>query len=470
MKSKFLSIAAAIVMLFSGGFLNSCTDYQDDYDAMNERLTALEDLVKMANKDISDIQTIVDAVEQGDYITSVEEVDNGYKITFKHYGEVVITNGKDGQDGTSPQLSVVKADPLGTGEETFYWALNGVLIQVDGQYVKAVGEDGKSAPTPRLEIRDGKWFYTFDDESNPNPEWVEMGPAVGKDGSDAQPLNMIFREVELTDYSAIFTLNQKDPVTNEYIKFEVPLYYEVFDELFTYNVDKTVGYENMAVMFCGERVLIDPTTFGFDYFDNVKISVVDVTEEFEITTNSESELIVMLRYPKDGKNDDVLNLEAVKTNDSGSTEKRQLKVMAGSPVLLVNQMFLPSHKELDMYALRGSLYVLRPQVSASREPGYLNCDELPKNYVNMEYSIKSGDFDYDSTTGREFFKESVEDSKLIKDKANTELKDGYLFIDVDGIVNIVSERSYLLKVTVSYTYASAEKEEFTFYVKLNRPM
>ena len=98
MKAIRLSLLIA-AMVLAAGLTTSCTDYQDEIDALEYRVTVLENLVKRVNSDITSIQTILDAMEGGDYITNVTNTDDGYIITFANEGAIVITDGKDGERG-----------------------------------------------------------------------------------------------------------------------------------------------------------------------------------------------------------------------------------------------------------------------------------------------------------------------------------------------------------------------------------
>ena len=65
--------------------LTECTDYQDEIDALDYRITILENLVKQLNSDLESMQVIVTAMETGDYITNVTESSRGYIITFNKF-------------------------------------------------------------------------------------------------------------------------------------------------------------------------------------------------------------------------------------------------------------------------------------------------------------------------------------------------------------------------------------------------
>ena len=104
--------------------LTSCQfDDSDIWDAINEhtesikdhenRITALEELCKQMNTNISAMQTIIEALEKQDYITNVSPIrkdgeEIGYTISFAYGDTISIYNGKAGKDGYTPQIGVMK--------------------------------------------------------------------------------------------------------------------------------------------------------------------------------------------------------------------------------------------------------------------------------------------------------------------------------------------------------------------------
>ena len=74
-----------IAALLTTGLMNtSCTDYQDEIDALDYRVTVLEELVKRVNTNLEALSVIVSAMEDGDYITNVRETEYGYLINFEN--------------------------------------------------------------------------------------------------------------------------------------------------------------------------------------------------------------------------------------------------------------------------------------------------------------------------------------------------------------------------------------------------
>lgn len=191
---KLLAFAA----LFAVVAFTSCKYDDDDIwnsvHGLENRVAKLEELCKQMNTNISSLQTIVTALQNNDYVTGVTPVmqngkEVGYTITFSKSSPITIFHGKDGADGSghTPVIGV-KRDTDGV----YYWTLNGEFIVVDGQKIKAQGTDGNNGAdgsdgvTPKLEIREGYWWISYDNGTN----WSQLGKATGEDGKDADSIKI----------------------------------------------------------------------------------------------------------------------------------------------------------------------------------------------------------------------------------------------------------------------------------------
>ena len=189
---------------------------------------ALQRLCNETNTNLSALQTIVTALQNNDYITSVDPLTEngkvvGYTIKFAKSNPIVIYNGKDGADGNTPVISV-KKDTDGI----YYWTLDGEFIVVDGQKIKAQGTDGNNGAdgsdgvTPKLEIREGYWWISYDNGTN----WTQLGKATGEDGKDADSIKITQDEnnvyFELAD-GTVITMPQNNDTTTQNIQFADPI-------------------------------------------------------------------------------------------------------------------------------------------------------------------------------------------------------------------------------------------------------
>ena len=197
----FLLAGLAAVLLTTP---TSCTDYQDEIDALDGRVAYLESLVDKVNDNLTALQKIVNTITNSGYITGITETSDGCIINVEWIkqgpdGKLTTTSesfivrngkkGKDGEDATMPNITV-EQDPT---DGNYYWKLNGDwLTGPDGQRVKANGKDGKDGVdgtsgkdgiTPQVRIIDGYWEVSTDGGKT----WTKTGtPAQGNDGNDGK--------------------------------------------------------------------------------------------------------------------------------------------------------------------------------------------------------------------------------------------------------------------------------------------
>ena len=155
-----------------------------------ERIEALENLCRDMNQNISSLRTIVEALQQNEFVRSVTAiVENGktvgYSMVFTESGVVNIYNGEDGLDAHTPEVSVREEDG------TLYWTVDGEwMLDEDGSRIQAEGKDGI---TPQFRITDGKWEISHDGGRT----WTQTGPSTG---------NSFFSSVTHTDTMVVLTL------------------------------------------------------------------------------------------------------------------------------------------------------------------------------------------------------------------------------------------------------------------------
>lgn len=200
----------------------------------------LQNTVNQINQNISSYQTIIEALQESDYVVSTSPyLENGkqvgYQINFAQSGPLVIYNGKDGKDGSdgsngtngnTPQLGVCQ-DQSGT----YYWTVDGEwLTDEQGNKVKAVGKDGKDGVngtdgtngtngnngtdgvTPQLKIESGYWFVSTDNGQT----WTQLGKATGEDGQDGAPGkdgDSFFQSLTQDDNNVYLTLSNQTILT-----------------------------------------------------------------------------------------------------------------------------------------------------------------------------------------------------------------------------------------------------------------
>ena len=155
------------LVLFAG-----CQDEFDDsklqqqIDGLDDRVSKLETLCNQMNTNLQSLQTIVNALQQGDYVTEVTpilegEMTIGYTIRFAKNKPITIYHGEDGEKGD-------QGTPGQQGEPGI------------------AGTPGKNGITPQLKIEEDYWYISY----NNGESWQEIGKATGKDGDS------FFKEVD----------------------------------------------------------------------------------------------------------------------------------------------------------------------------------------------------------------------------------------------------------------------------------
>ena len=199
--------------------LAGCKDDFDDSELRKQiadldgRLTSLEKLCAQMNTNISSMQTIVNALQQNDYITGVTPITEGsntigYTITFAKNKPITIYHG---ENGSTPVIGI-KKDTDGI----YYWTLDGEwLLDASDNKIKAEGTDGESGEageegkpgqngiTPVLKIEEGYWYVSYDNENS----WQQLGKASGEKGEPGEKGDSMFSSVDTSnDGYVIFTL------------------------------------------------------------------------------------------------------------------------------------------------------------------------------------------------------------------------------------------------------------------------
>ena len=205
MKKLFFLLAAVV-------WIGSCGDDYDDsalrgrVDGLEDRIEQLEELCQRMNTNISSLQTLVEALQQNDYVTGVVPVMQGgetvgYTISFTKSEPVTIYHGEKGEQGdkgATPVMGVEEVDGI------YYWTVDGKsLTDDDGTRIPASAHDGAPGATPQFKIEGGYWHVSYNDGES----WQQLGQATGDKGDPGIPGgDSIFASVEETDDAVIFTL------------------------------------------------------------------------------------------------------------------------------------------------------------------------------------------------------------------------------------------------------------------------
>lgn len=245
MKNAFriLSIATLTVGLLSG--ISSCGDDYDDsevrdrLDNVENRVTQLEEWCATVNNDIASLKGLITALENNDYVTGVETLENGYRITFSRSGSITIHNGKDGADGEDGKDGLDGSTPIiGVAKYSdglYYWTIQTEegkmdwLTDADGNMIRTTGDNGKdgtdgedgndgnNAPTPIIKTgADLGSTYIADAvyiSVDNGTTWAKISGDKGEQGIQGPTGDSFFKEIDISnqDY-VIFTLQDGTPI------------------------------------------------------------------------------------------------------------------------------------------------------------------------------------------------------------------------------------------------------------------
>ncbi len=173
MKKIPLYLLLTLSLLFVGG----ChTELDNDIEALTRRIEKLEKRCAEMNTTLQGLRTLVNKLQENDYVTRVETIYDGntiigYTLCFTHSDPITLYNGTDA--GT-PELG------LGLGEDgIYYWT---VKYPGDEQATFITDNFGvrlpASAHSPQLKIENGYWMVTYDG----GEIWYNLGKATGEDG------------------------------------------------------------------------------------------------------------------------------------------------------------------------------------------------------------------------------------------------------------------------------------------------
>lgn len=226
-------IACSMVCACMFGLSSCGDDYDDselrgDIENLESRITAIEEWQKSVNTDIRSLQSLVEALEDKDYVTSVTPLEDGtgYVISFLKSGNVTIKHGEQGEkgeDGTTPVISV-KQDSDGK----HYWTVNGEWLLDNGNKMPVTGEKGDKgdkgdkgadaiAPQVRINTDTNLWEISTDGGKTWTSTGIKATGDKGNTGEQGPQGDAIFAKDGI-DYTSdhdnvIFTLVDGTKIT-----------------------------------------------------------------------------------------------------------------------------------------------------------------------------------------------------------------------------------------------------------------
>ena len=292
---------------------------------------AFEELQTMVNKlntNLSALQTIVEALQNNDYVTSInpiteDGIEIGYTIDFSKSKSITVYHGKDGADGSdgepgqngedgkdgkdgyTPVLGVKAADDDWSldsnwnedseGQTRYYWTLDGEwLLDSNGNRIPATGANGAAGAdgaagldgtTPKLKIVDGYWYVSLDGGQTWQPE--PLGPATAGAGesiftdifydnaylyitlSNGEQIRILRHRESLNDYCQIDSVDVKG--RNVRITGHLNIY------------EDDIAYTQISLYYSNEDITEEFNIFNAN---RINISKFDYNRNFSITLKS----------------------------------------------------------------------------------------------------------------------------------------------------------------------------------------
>ena len=144
---------------------------------------------------------------------------------------------------------------------------------MDGQKIKAQGTDGSDGAdgvTPKLEIREGYWWISYDNGTN----WTQLGKATGEDGKDADSIKITQDEnnvyFELADGTVITISKTGQSVDPNIIQFADENVKKLCVGMWDTNGDLELSYDEAATV----------TSLGTTFTGNSEIQIFNELKHF----------------------------------------------------------------------------------------------------------------------------------------------------------------------------------------------
>lgn len=142
--------------------LPGCTGMvQEELDQTHAKLAALQELAASVNKELTTLDRIVAALDDGHTILpdSFVETEDGYEISFRDGKKIFVPFGKDGVDGRTLIPVGVRLDEDGI----YYWTVDGEwLLDAEGNRMRAGAAEGEDGIAPQVKVEDGFWWISVD--------------------------------------------------------------------------------------------------------------------------------------------------------------------------------------------------------------------------------------------------------------------------------------------------------------------
>ena len=235
MKTRSIWLWVLLLVTAISGCKYDDADLWNKVNSLDDRLTNIEEQLTQMNTNISSISTIVNAMDDNLFITSLEKTDNGYSIKFNNGETATLTNGKDGAAGKD--APVIGFDDF---EGKYYWTqtIDGEQSWLTDEAGEKIPVTGADAVTPQLKVNtEGFWMISYDsgltytemldDAGNPVKAVGEDGKdgedgVDGIDGSDGDNGDSWFSNVYVDDDKVVFVLQDGTEFSIPLLEEDVP--------------------------------------------------------------------------------------------------------------------------------------------------------------------------------------------------------------------------------------------------------
>lgn len=225
--------------------LTSCGDLKSRMDDIEARMAALEKQCDRMNSDLAALRSIVNVLDQADFIKGVTPVTAGgevigYTLEFRNSPSITIYHGTDGKDGKDAPRIGIRKDGDG-----YYWTLDGEwLLDEQGRRIPVSGRDGTDGRdgadgiTPQLKIEDGIWWVSYDNGLS----WSELGAVAPMVVADIrEDANYVY--ITLSSGTEI-----KLPKVGSVISFEDPMTKMLCVKRWDANKDGELSFDEAAAV------------------------------------------------------------------------------------------------------------------------------------------------------------------------------------------------------------------------------
>lgn len=293
MKKNFIRVMFFGALVLSTITYVGCKDYDDDIDKLQTQIDT--------NK--AGIENLQKFVESGKWVTNVESITGGFKITFNDGKSYEIVNGDKGDKGDTGAAGATGApgSKVTIDEKTGEWLIDN---KPTGWFAKGEkGEDGKDGQSPFIG-EDGYWYFWDASAEDGNgklvkgayaqtsvyivkgidrPNWILHVKAQNDDGSYTDQTVILPSADKISSMKVVEIVNDRieTPTT-----IEVKMYYGRVSKDFEFNGKKYIAGDLLTSKGTTINALINPVDLDLSAYSlnltdskgNTNYTIAEVTQ------------------------------------------------------------------------------------------------------------------------------------------------------------------------------------------------